>query len=185
MKCWACGAEMRLMQVEPRGDPTSEVAFERHTFKCSACPRVSQRLAFSRLRSPIRDVEVAPPPRYLPPVNLQMRRVARANALAKVAENLRSRRRRIATYARAAAPTAPIWSEGVEKQESQESPVQERQDRSAIPAKTSTWAEVVGKVRTRQVALQNRAGALSRPRTTASNANARETQSSEDRGGSN
>jgi hypothetical protein len=34
MKCLACGAEMGLMQVEQRGDPTLEVAFERHTFKC-------------------------------------------------------------------------------------------------------------------------------------------------------
>jgi hypothetical protein len=167
MKCLACGAEMRLTQVEPRGDPTSEVAFERHTFKCSACPRVSQRLAFSRPRSPIRDVGVAPP-RYLPPINLQMRRVARANALAKVAENLRSRRRRFATGARAATPTASIWSEGFEKRESQETPVQERQDRSAMPAKTSTWAEVVKKVRAQQTVLQDRAVALSRPKTTVS-----------------
>jgi hypothetical protein len=42
MKCLACGAEMGLMQVEQRGDPTLEVAFERHTFKCLACPQISQ-----------------------------------------------------------------------------------------------------------------------------------------------
>jgi hypothetical protein len=48
MDCLACGAEMRLMQVDQRGDPASEVAFERRTFKCSACPQVSQRLVFSR-----------------------------------------------------------------------------------------------------------------------------------------
>jgi hypothetical protein len=157
MKCLACGAEMRLTQVEPRGDPTSEVAFERHTFKCSACPRVSQRLAFSRPRSPIRDVGVAPPG-YLPPINLQMRRVARANALAKVAENLRSRRRRFATGARAAAPTASIWSEGLFRNGRTDRPCQPR------PRLGRKWSRRSAPSRL----LQDRAVALSRPKTTVS-----------------
>jgi hypothetical protein len=165
MKCLACSASMRLMQVERRGDPTLEVAFERHTFKCSACTQISQRLVFSRPRSPIIDVGVAPPPRYPPSVNLQTRRLAGAAALAKVAENLRLRRKRVGTEARAAAPTASIWPEGFEKPQSQNAPVQEGQDRSPKSRRTPTWAEVVEKVRTRQIALQHRPGALSLPRT--------------------
>src|SRR5262245_27843541 len=121
MKCRACGAEMRLRQVEQRGDPTSEVAFERHTFKCLACPQISQRLVFSSPRSPISDLEIAPPPRYSPSANLHA-----ANALAKVAENLRSRRRQIPTEARAAAPIGSIWSEGFEKASKPRKGVQER-----------------------------------------------------------
>ena len=176
MKCLACGTEMRLMQVEPRGDPLSEVAFERHTFKCSACLHFSQRLVFSRARSLITDLRVAPPPRHPPSANLQMRRLAGANALAKVAENLRIRRRRIGTEARAAAPTASIWPEGFEKPHSLDTPAQERQDQSPKARRTPTWAEVVEKVRTRQIAVQDRAGALSPPRTTASDSHAGETQ---------
>src|SRR5262245_23839795 len=124
MKCLACGAAMRLMQVEPRSDPTSEVAFERHTLKCSACPQISQRLGFSRPRSPLKDFRVAPQSRYPPSTNVQVRRLADETALAKVAENLRSRRRRISIEARTTA------LEGFEKHERQDAPVQERRDRS-------------------------------------------------------
>jgi hypothetical protein len=158
MKCLACGAKMRLMQMEPRADPTSEVAFERHTFKCSACPQLSQRMVFSRPRSPITDLSVAAPPRYPPSADLQMRRLANANALAKLAENLRIRRRRSGTEPRGAAPTASIWSEGFEKPQSVDTPVQERKDRSPEPRRTSRWADAVERVRTRQIALQRRAG---------------------------
>jgi hypothetical protein len=178
MKCLACGASMRLMQVEQRGDPTLEVAFERHTFKCSACSQISQRLVFSRPRSPVIDVGVEPPPRHPPSANLQIRRLAGANALAKVAENLRLRRRRIGAEARAAAPTDSIWPEGFEKPQSQNAPVQERQDRAPKARRTPTWAELVEKVRTRQMAVQDRAGASSPPRAIASNPHAGETQGS-------
>jgi hypothetical protein len=164
MNCLACGAEMRLMQAEPRSDPTSEVTFERHTFKCSACPQISRRLVFSRPRSLIPDLGLAPPPRYPPSATLQMKRFADANALAKMAENLRSRRRRIATEV-----TAFIWPEGFEKPQSRDTPVQERQDQSPKARRMPTWAEVVEKVRARQIALQDRAGALSPPRAAASN----------------
>src|SRR5262245_13726453 len=173
MKCLACGAEMRLMQVGQRGDPASAVAFERHTFKCSACPQISQRLVFSRPRSPISDLKVARPPKS---ADLQMGRISGANALAKMAENLRSKRRRIAIEARGAAPIVSR-SEGFEKHQSRDTPVQERQDQSPKARRTSTWEEVVQKGRTRQIALQDRAGALSPP--TASNPHASETHSAD------
>jgi hypothetical protein len=160
MKCLACGAKMRLMQLEQRGNPTSEVAFERHTFKCSACLQISQRLVFSRSRSPNTDLRVAPPPSHPPSADLQMRRLASANALAKLAENLRRRRRRSGTEARGAAPTASIWPEGFASP-SLDTPVQERKDRSPEPPITSRWADAVEKVRTRQIVLQCRAGDLS------------------------
>jgi len=154
MKCLVCGAVMRLMRVEQRGDPTLEVAFERHTFKCSACPQISQRLVFSRPRSPLTDLSVTPPSKFPQSTDLQVARLAGATALAKVAENLRNRRRRVSIQARAVAP------EGFEKHERQDAPVQERRGRSE-GRRTSTWAEAVEKVRTRQIALQNRAVALS------------------------
>src|SRR5262245_36203302 len=171
MKCLACGAEMRLMQVEQRGDPALEVAFERHTFKCSACPQISQRLVFSRPRSPLTDLSVTPPSKFPQSTDLQVARLAGPTALAKVAENLRNRRRRISIQARAVAP------EGFEKHERQDAPVQERRDRSPEGRRTSTWAEAVEKVRTRQIALQNRAVALPPLRSTASNPHVGESQS--------
>jgi hypothetical protein len=196
MDCLACGAEMRLMQVDQRGDPASEVAFERRTFKCSACPQVSQRLVFSRLRLPLDDVPIPTRSSDPPPAKLQMRSAAAESALAKVAEKLRSRR--MATRGRASVAVTSIWQEELEKLQNQAAPVQERAkaaegrsvqelrttraalDRSAISASNSTWEKVVEKVRMRQIALRDRGGTLSRSRITASNPNVRDAQNSED-----
>jgi hypothetical protein len=164
------------MQVDQRGHPASEVAFERHTFKYSACPQVSQRLVFSRPRVPLDDLPSATRSSDSPPAKLQMRRAAAESALAKVAEKLVSRR--MATRGRASVAMASVWQEGLEKLQNQAAPAQEwakapearpvqelrsaraALDRSAIPASNSTWAKVVEKVRTRQAALQERAAAL-------------------------
>jgi len=48
MKCVACGAGMRLMQVET--DTVAVCGIERHIFRCSACPQGAQRLMFNRAR---------------------------------------------------------------------------------------------------------------------------------------
>jgi hypothetical protein len=204
MDCLACGAEMRLMQVDQRGDPASEVAFERHTFKCSACVQISQRLVFSRPRLPLNDLPTAARSTDPPHVKFQMRRAAAESALAKVAEKLVSRR--MATRGRASVAMASMWQEGLEKLQNQAAPVQEwakapeaqqvqelrstraALDRSPIPAGNSTWAKVVEKVRMRHVALQERAGAPSSlpkargvlPRTTTERTHSKEQQAPED-----
>jgi hypothetical protein len=167
---------MRLMQVDQRGDPASEVAFERHTFKCSACPQVSQRLVFSRPRLPLDGVPSATRSSDPPPAKLQVRRAAAESALAKVAGKLRSRQ--MATRGRASVAVTSIWQEELEKLQNQAAQVQERakarpaqalrSERAALhqramPAGTSSWAEVVEKVRTREIALKERARALSSP----------------------
>jgi hypothetical protein len=47
MRCMACGAEMRVVQVVP--DETLEVpGYEHHTLQCSGCNDVEQRLVFNR-----------------------------------------------------------------------------------------------------------------------------------------
>jgi hypothetical protein len=175
MMCPACGAEMHLMQMDRRGDLGSLVAFERHTFKCSVCPQLSQRLVFSRPSLP--DLPVAARTKYPLAAKPQTRGAVAENTLAKVAEKLRSRR--MVTQARASAEMAPISQETFDKLQGQATPVQElarapetrpvqrmRSTRAALnpsgtPARASTWAEVVEKVRTRQIALKNRAVALS------------------------
>jgi hypothetical protein len=51
MKCLACGAEMRLMDV--RTDPTTPFGIERRIFQCSSCRQSAQRLRFDRSRLPV------------------------------------------------------------------------------------------------------------------------------------
>jgi hypothetical protein len=131
-----------------------------------------------------------------------MRRAGAESAVAKDAENLRSRR--MATRGRASVAMASAWQEGLDKLQNQATTVQaaahetrpmqalrgERaaMDRSSMSASNSIWAKVVEKVRTRQVALQGRAGALSSlpeahsvlPRTTAERTHSKEQQAPED-----
>jgi hypothetical protein len=133
-----------------------------------------------------------------------MRRAAAQSSLAKVAEKLRSRQ--MATRRRASAAMASILVEDLEKLQDRGTSVQEwakapearsvlalrstraALDRSAMPASNSTWAEMVEEVRTRQVALQGRAGELSSlpdahgvlPRTTAERTRSKEQQAPEE-----
>ncbi len=54
MRCMACGAEMRLVQVEP--DATMAVpGYAHHTFECPACKETERRLTFNaHAPSPVR-----------------------------------------------------------------------------------------------------------------------------------
>src|SRR5882757_7593490 len=46
MRCMSCGAEMRMLQVEP--DDTMMVpGYERQTLQCSGCNEVERRTVFS------------------------------------------------------------------------------------------------------------------------------------------
>jgi hypothetical protein len=47
MRCMACGAEMRLMQVV-RDDTMMVAGYEHHTSQCSSCNEIEQRFVFSR-----------------------------------------------------------------------------------------------------------------------------------------
>jgi hypothetical protein len=66
MRCMACGAEMRVVQVVP--DETLEVpGYEHHTLQCSGCNDVEQRLVFNRdgaarASEPVTDSSAAPVP---------------------------------------------------------------------------------------------------------------------------
>jgi len=51
MLCILCGAEMRLIKVEP--DETGLVAgFEYHTLECTGCGELERRLTFTRHSEP-------------------------------------------------------------------------------------------------------------------------------------
>ena len=59
MLCLECGAEMRLVQVVE--DTTMFVpGYEHHTWQCSACSTVEQRLTFTREKTPTQTAQVEP-----------------------------------------------------------------------------------------------------------------------------
>jgi hypothetical protein len=59
MLCLACGAEMSLVQVVK--DTTMLVSgYEHHTWQCSGCSTVEQRMTFTREKAPPQTVPVDP-----------------------------------------------------------------------------------------------------------------------------
>ena len=60
MRCLLCNAEMTLMNVVQ--DDTMLVAgFEHHTFMCSSCHDIEQRLVFVRAEKPLPATSPLPP----------------------------------------------------------------------------------------------------------------------------
>jgi hypothetical protein len=95
MRCMACGAEMRLMQVVP--DDTMMVAgYEHHTLQCTGCDEVERRLVFSREKTPVDSVPAPPAKRVAPETTgqeteRQSERVAAPGAWARAVAMFRGR----------------------------------------------------------------------------------------------
>jgi hypothetical protein len=95
MRCMACGAEMRLMQVVP--DDTMMVAgYEHHTLQCTGCDEVERRLVFSREKTPVESVPAPPakreaPETKAPETERQSERVAAPSAWARAVAMFRGR----------------------------------------------------------------------------------------------
>jgi hypothetical protein len=106
------------MQVDPRGDPTAALAFERHTFKCSACPQIAQRLVFSRAEMPVNDLPVVTAHSEPPVIKLQERVPSWASAV----NDLRNKRSQQVAAARAVA-----WAKAVEKVRGKQIALKERE----------------------------------------------------------
>jgi hypothetical protein len=73
MKCLACGAEMRLMDV--RTDTTAPFGIERRVFQCLSCRQIAQRLRLNRPRMTIA---------HLPALRPSEAQSERANMVEKV-----------------------------------------------------------------------------------------------------
>ena len=151
MKCVACGAGMRLMQVET--DTVAVCGIERHIFRCSACPQGAQRLMFNRARMSSIHLPDAAAARPEPPA---IKREAVHDA----------------------APSGG-WTRAIEKLSSRQTALKERKpaDRrsnrlSALKApngtaialrtrsaaaQSSTWTNAVEKLRRRQIVLERTA----------------------------
>jgi hypothetical protein len=59
MRCMACGAEMALMNVV-QDDTMAVSGFEHHTFMCSGCGDVEQRLVFAKPGEPSSSPAASP-----------------------------------------------------------------------------------------------------------------------------
>ena len=142
MQCLACGAEMQLREVVLADIPTMP-GFERHTFRCSACPQVARRLVICRAKMPVVDPLVPSAVSEAPTTNLQTGQQA-AGVLPNAVEKLHS------TQAALEDQDVTDWLPTVEKLSMA---LKER----AVAARASAWAKTVENLRSRQMALKERA----------------------------
>lgn len=146
MKCLACGAEMRLMDVQT--DTTTVCGIERHTFRCSTCPQTAQRLMFNRPRMPIIHLPVVTRPKA-PAIDLQMGRPAAGSGWVNAVEKLNSKQADLKQRTAMTVRT-PDWGSAVEK-------VSIALKQQAVAARAAAWARTVERLRGRQMALKERA----------------------------
>jgi hypothetical protein len=133
MKCLACGAEMRLMDV--RTDTAAPFGIERRVFQCSSCRQLAQRLRLNRPRMAIahsrpRDFEP-----QLEPSGLS----ERANVVEEVNSGQSALKQQPAVDWGLAMDGSSI---GLKRQ--------------SVAARASAWARTIEKLRERQMALKER-----------------------------
>ena len=132
MKCLACGAEMRLMDVQT--DTTTVCGIERHTFRCSTCPQTAQRLMFNRPRMPIIHLPVVTRPKA-PAIDLQMGRPAAGSGWVNAVEKLNSKQADLKQRTAMTVRT-PDRGSAVEK-------VSIALKQQAVAARAAAWARTV------------------------------------------
>ena len=165
MKCVACGAAMRLMQVQT--DTATVCGIERHIFSCSACPQSAQRLMFNRARMSGINAPAVATPTEAPAIKLQAVRAAGPSGWTRAIEKLGSRQtalkerkaaertsdrlsmlkappkiRPIAlsdtpAAARSLASSSPAWTNAIEKLGSRQTALQERRAAQQISDRLS------------------------------------------------
>jgi hypothetical protein len=138
MKCLACGAEMRLIDVRP--DRTTVCGIERHIFRCSACTHTAQRLTLNRARVPITNLPVVIPPKA--PVIDPHNGPAAQSAWTKSIEKVNNKQAELKQ--RAAATTE--WGSVVEK-------LSIRLKQQAVAARAEALARTVEKLRSLHTGL--------------------------------
>ena len=129
MKCLACGAEMRLMDV--RTDTAAPFGIERRVFQCLSCRQIAQRLRLNRPRMAIP---------HLPAARPYEAQSERANAVEEVNSGQWALKQQPAVN----------WGLAVER-----SSIALKQQ--AVAARASAWARTIEKLRERQMALKERA----------------------------
>jgi hypothetical protein len=128
MKCLACGAQMRLMA-------TTTFGIERRIFQCSSCRQSAQRLGFDRTRMPF-STSPAITGADASAIRLQRERDMGINTAANAVEIGSSRK------------LPPL-----EPQRKVSIALKERRSE----ARAASWAKTMEKLRSRQMALRERA----------------------------
>jgi hypothetical protein len=142
MKCLACGAEMRLINV--RSEATTPFAIERRIFQCSSCRQSAQRLGFDRTRVPF-DTSPAITPSNTPTIKRQPERHA------TTANTVETHTGPVLVPLE---PHRPVdWSAVVGK-------VSVVLKGQASEARAASWAKTMEKLRSRQAALEAQAAPL-------------------------
>jgi hypothetical protein len=136
MKCLACGAEMRLVDV--RTEATTPFGIERRIFQCSSCRQTTQRLTFDRTRMPFSTSPAITAPAI-------RERHAATNTAANAVE-IRSSRKLAPLE-----PQRPVdWGAVVGE-------VSIAIKEQATEARAAAWAKTMEKLRSKQVALTEQA----------------------------
>jgi hypothetical protein len=115
MKCLACGAEMRLIDV--RTDTTTPFGIERHVFQCSSCRQNAQRLRFDRSKLSVTAFAAMTP---------AIRRQGDCSEPSSRAALADETPHAIALKAEAGAARASAWARTVEKLRSRQMALEER-----------------------------------------------------------
>ena len=140
MKCLACGAEMRLMDV--RTDTAAPFGIERRVFQCLSCRQLAQRLRLNRPRMAIAHLparEVSEPLDFEPQSQPSGAQSKRAN-MVEEGDSERSALKQQPAVDRGSAVEGS--SIGLKQQ--------------AVAARGSAWARTIEKLRERQMALKER-----------------------------
>ncbi len=141
MKCLACGAEMRLMDV--RTDTAAPFGIERRVFQCLSCRQLAQRVRLNRPRMAITHLPAARSVSEPLNIELQLRHSEAKSERANVVEEANSGQSALKQQ------PAVDWGLAVER-----SSIALKQQ--AVAARASAWARTIEKVRERQMALKER-----------------------------
>jgi hypothetical protein len=141
MKCLACGAEMRLMDV--RTDTAAPFGIERRVFQCLSCRQLAQRLRLNRPRMAIAHLPAARSVSEPLNIELQLRHSEAQSERADVVEDADSGQSALEQQ------PAVDWGLAVERL----SIVLKQQ---AVAARSTAWARTIEKLRERQMALKER-----------------------------
>jgi hypothetical protein len=157
MKCVACGAAMRLMQVQT--DTATVCGIERHIFRCSACPQSAQRLMFNRARISGVNLPVAATPPEAPAIKLQAARAEGPSVWTRAIEKLGSRQaalkeRKVAerTSDRLSVVRTPLKGRPIALRDT---PAAAKSLANSSPA----WTNAIEKLGSRQTSLKERRAA--------------------------
>jgi hypothetical protein len=142
MKCLACGSEMRLLDV--RTEATTPFGIERRLFQCSSCRQSAQRLGFDRTRMPF---STSPD---ITPSNVSAIRLQRGS---DTATSTAANAVEVGGSPKSAPlePQRPVDWRAVVGTAS----IALKEKRSE--ARAAAWARTMEKLRTRQMALKERA----------------------------